>query len=104
MNIDIEQFTLQIKNQLCIFDPAGFGLQNSVEVSVFVDDVNDNAPVVNFPSTHNASVQVKSSAKEGAFVTQIIAHDPDMGKTLHCYITSSYLTWNLVNSVVECQP
>nr|XP_008536880.1 PREDICTED: protocadherin alpha-C1 isoform X3 [Equus przewalskii] len=54
----------------------------AVTVSLFVVDMNDNAPVILFPLPRNGSVPVEivsRSARTGHLVTKVIAEDADSG-------------------------
>lgn len=53
---------------------------SSVSVSVYVDDENDHAPVVIFPSIYNNTVHVSSHAPIGHIITRIQAMDDDIGR------------------------
>ena len=53
---------------------------SSVSVSVYVDDQNDHAPVILFPSSYNNTVQVSSHAPIGHIITRIVAVDDDIGR------------------------
>jgi len=53
-------------------------LYSETSVTVRVDDVNDNLPVVQFPSDANHTVELHSrSARPGALVARILARDAD---------------------------
>ena len=53
-------------------------MQNtSAKVSVYVEDENDNIPVLDFPTETNNSITIESSVPFGAEVFQILAHDDD---------------------------
>ena len=55
----------------------------SVAVTVGVDDVNDNSPVVRFPArVDHLVVQLPRHAAIGTLVTRIDAYDPDVGQSL----------------------
>ena len=59
---------------------VGFpNIRSATDVIVYVDDENDNAPVIMFPSVTNRSIQVSTSAREGSVVGKIDAHDSDYG-------------------------
>lgn len=52
---------------------------SSVHVTVKVDDVNDNAPVIEFPRTGNNSASVSNSLVPGQSAGRVLAVDPDDG-------------------------
>lgn len=54
-------------------------LSSTVLVSVLVADVNDNAPLITFPSAKNNTAQVPVSSKRGDEVAAIKALDEDVG-------------------------
>ena len=54
-------------------------IRSLVNVTIYVEDINDNSPVIAFPNKENYVVQVASRAPAGTFVTRINAWDPDLG-------------------------
>ena len=52
-------------------------VRSSVIATVHILDVNDNAPVVLFPSRHNNTVEIADTASVGSVITRISATDPD---------------------------
>ena len=60
-------------------DTAAPALSSTTTVTVFVEDVNDNAPVVDFPTSYNNTAVISNRLPPGYKVTQIRAHDPDVG-------------------------
>ena len=52
-------------------------LSGTANITVYVDDVNDNAPIVDFPSRHNNTATISNRLPPGYKVTQISAHDLD---------------------------
>ena len=82
--IDKELLGMRQNYQLMVTaSNVGYGLKSTVEVNIFVDDVNDNPPVISFPVPNNNSVRIPSSAIAGDFITQVRAWDPDMGQNAH---------------------
>ena len=53
-------------------------MRNTVDVSVYVLDHNDNIPVITFPNDYNNTIDVAYTTPVGHIVTQILAHDPDL--------------------------
>ncbi|XP_033743643.1 protocadherin alpha-6-like isoform X2 [Pecten maximus] len=54
--------------------------QNSTtHVTVFVGDINDNGPVIVFPTFDNKTVKIVYSTGTDHVVTKVIAYDPDLG-------------------------
>jgi len=47
-------------------------------VTVSIEDVNDNFPVIIFPTDHNRTVAVHSRSRAGSFVARILASDSDV--------------------------
>ena len=61
---------------------ASARLSGSADVTVYVSDVNDHAPVVQLPSVGDAGrfpVYVSSGLRRGRRATRIVAHDADAG-------------------------
>ena len=56
-------------------------LSSSVRVTITVDDINDNAPVVRFPTPSNLTVIVSPRSRIGHEVTQVVASDADVGSS-----------------------
>ncbi|ESO02155.1 hypothetical protein HELRODRAFT_188599 [Helobdella robusta] len=74
-------------------------VESKVNVTVYVDDVNDNAPVFIFPSTEAESVvQVPSDAKPGTLIIRLVATDADKGANAELVFTIS--NGNVDNSFV----
>lgn len=70
---------------------TGGGPQSTIKVVVRVEDENDNAPLVRYPSfTDRASIDVPVSASVGTLLARIQATDPDEG-------LNGALTYTLVN-------
>ena len=57
----------------------GSDKSSSANVTIYVADRNDNAPTVDFPTHTNNTVEVPSDATRGYIVTEIKAHDLDVG-------------------------
>ena len=55
-------------------------LSSSARVIVYVADRNDNAPIVEFPTQSNMTVQVSQYASIGYTFCRILASDADMGE------------------------
>ena len=55
-------------------------LSSSARVIVYVADRNDNAPIVEFPTVTNQTVQVSQYASIGYTFCKILASDADMGE------------------------
>lgn len=54
-------------------------VKSLVNVSVYVEDQNDNAPLIQFPSKQNQVILLSSQTAIGSFVGRISASDPDLG-------------------------
>lgn len=52
---------------------------DTTTISVIVTDVNDNAPLIAFPSHSNDTVKISQSLAVGEIVTSIVASDDDIG-------------------------
>lgn len=65
-------------------------MKTSVNVSVFVGDQNDNAPVIKYPHQYNNTVFISSLLPVGSRIVQIEAKDPDYGD-------SGALTYTIVS-------
>ena len=76
-------------NFAVIASNAGYSLYTTTNVTVYVGDENDNAPLIQFPNPENHSIQVSSFADKGSFITQIQARDDDAGR-------NSYLQYNIL--------
>lgn len=55
-------------------------IRSIVNVTVYVDDDNDNPPIIRFPSKTNNVVQIPSNARNGSLVVRVDAWDPDDGR------------------------
>ena len=51
---------------------------DTARVIVYIDDMNDNDPVIDFPTVHNHSVDISNRVPVGYVVTRILAHDDDI--------------------------
>lgn len=51
-----------------------------VNVTVSVADRNDNAPMIEFPTAENYTLELAVDAAAGTFLTKIIARDADLGQ------------------------
>ena len=54
-------------------------LSGSAMITIEVQDVNDNAPIVTYPNTHNNTVYISNQVPEGYEVGSLQAHDLDLG-------------------------
>ena len=54
-------------------------LNDTAIVTVYVSDMNDNAPIIDFPSSINYTVDISNQVPVDYVVTQILAHDVDTG-------------------------
>ena len=54
-------------------------LNSTARVNVFLEDDNDNSPVILFPSINNNTVSISSGTPPGSVVASILALDPDEG-------------------------
>ena len=64
-------------------------LISTAEVTVYVVDKNDNAPVIHFPSSVNNTVHILPNYRKNSKLTRINATDADFGK-------NSVLTYSIV--------
>ena len=55
-------------------------LNDTAEVIIHITDVNDNAPIIDFPKLGNRTVGISNLVPIGFIVTQIIAHDNDFSR------------------------
>ncbi|XP_069130868.1 protocadherin gamma-A10-like [Argopecten irradians] len=54
--------------------------QNSTShVTVFVGDINDNGPIIVFPTFDNKTVKIVYNTGTDHVITKVIAYDPDLG-------------------------
>lgn len=53
--------------------------RDTTNVIVYVDDVNDNRPIFEFPTTDNSSVYVTGDADDGHVIAKVSARDLDTG-------------------------
>ena len=55
-------------------------LSSSARVTISIDDVNDNPPVVTFPTPSNFTVNVSPRSRVGHEVVRVVASDADVGR------------------------
>ena len=55
----------------------------SARISIIVTDINDNAPVLEFPSLTNNTLHVTSDLEVGQVFGKVMAHDRDDGSSLN---------------------
>ena len=55
-------------------------LTSSARVTIIIDDVNDKAPVVTFPTPSNFTVNVSPRSRVGHEVARVVASDADVGR------------------------
>ena len=68
---------------------------SNVTVTVKVSDKNDIDPIIDFPNPHNKSVKVSVNIPVGYKITEVKAHDDDLGKNAKLeYFISEELTKN----------
>ena len=65
-------------------------MKTTVNVTVFVADQNDNAPIIDYPHQYNNTIFISNRLPLGSRVVQIKAHDPDYGD-------SGALTYTIVS-------
>lgn len=53
---------------------------DSASVIIYIDDVNDNPPVIDFPTEENRTVHVSNQVPMGYTVARILAHDLDVDR------------------------
>ncbi|ELU15546.1 hypothetical protein CAPTEDRAFT_86451, partial [Capitella teleta] len=52
-------------------------LSSTASITVYIRDLNDNAPAFKFPNPANDSVHISNLVPEGHLVTSVVARDPD---------------------------
>lgn len=62
-------------------------MKNFVNVSVYIEDENDNPPLIQFPNKQNQVIQLSSQTAIGSFVCRISASDPDLGSNAQLVYT-----------------
>ena len=72
--LDREALLMQ---SMVVVAQGGDGPSSSIIVTVHVADVNDNAPLIQFPNASNNTVHVPSSAPEGYQFAHVLATDAD---------------------------
>ena len=65
--------------RIVAFNPRYDWLSTTSSVTVYLSDINDNGPVVDFPSLSNSTVSVPKNVKLGYVITRVRAHDRDIG-------------------------
>ncbi|KAK3578312.1 hypothetical protein CHS0354_004221 [Potamilus streckersoni] len=56
------------------------GRSSSAKISIFIQDLNDNDPVIEYPNDSDDSVLIPLTTKVGSVIAQILASDRDEGK------------------------
>jgi hypothetical protein len=64
-------------------------LRDQCDVTVYVTDDNDHAPLVTFPTQYNDTVYVVSTTAAGTRLTRIVATDSDSGDNARLWFTIS---------------
>ena len=52
-------------------------IQTRVECTVHVQDINDNPPIIDFPSKRNNTLEISNQSPVDYVITRILAHDAD---------------------------
>ncbi|XP_071314643.1 protocadherin gamma-A12-like isoform X26 [Trachinotus anak] len=92
-SFDYEQFR-SFKVQVMARDNGSPPLSSNVTVSVFISDVNDNAPQILYPAPEGNSFMtelVPKAAHGGSLVSKVIAVDADSGQ-------NAWLSYHIVKS------
>ena len=55
-------------------------MNDTARVIIHITDINDNAPVIDFPKLGNRTVNISNRVPIGYVVTQIVAHDADFSR------------------------
>ena len=79
MELDREKQDI-FKLRVVAFNPENPLAKSSANVTVFLSDVNDNAPSVLFPRSPNNTAYVSTHATAGFAITSIVASDRDIGE------------------------
>ena len=69
----VHQFTVSV------VDVDRHADRDVANVTVTVTDVNDNVPIITFPTIGNRTIYVTTSTPAGSIVTRILAYDVDLG-------------------------
>jgi len=79
--LDREQQSSTVFELVVTAENEGFvDMTSSAAVTVHVEDLNDNSPIVRFPTTSDHHlVQLSRQTPVGTLVTRIDAFDPDAG-------------------------
>ena len=78
------------KFQVVATNPGILKVESKVNVTVYVDDVNDNAPLFVVPQTdEDKIIQISADSKPGTLVTRLIATDADIGANAELVFTIS---------------
>ena len=78
------------KFQVVASNPGLLKVETRVNVTVYVDDVNDNAPVFVVPQKDDDKlIQLPADSKPGTLVTRLVATDEDIGANAELVFTIS---------------
>ena len=62
-------------------NPGFTGMSSSVSVTIYVNDENDNAPTIDFPTENNNTIYLPNHLPLDYVVTRVMAHDLDDSTT-----------------------
>lgn len=77
-SLDREQQAVYYVNVLAT-DSGDSALQSTASVTIFVGDINDNAPAFVFPTNINRTVHISPLTRVGSTIAEIYAKDSDDG-------------------------